>query len=155
MIPELEPVWKQFRETYAALRDALAQVPDDRLTWRPGPRANGVSGIVQHITRGNHVYAQLMEHGEPGPRPQLEAAPPRQQLLDRLAESEQGVRETFGRITPAGLRRTCADDWNPLGPEVQGPLDALWFALQMVRHMAYHLGQINVYLLIWEGEAAE
>ena len=59
MIPELEPVWKQFQETYAALRDALAQVPDDRLTWRPGPRANSVSGIVQHITRGKAVDIRL------------------------------------------------------------------------------------------------
>ena len=38
MIPELEPIWTQFLETYAALRDALTQVPHDRLTWRPRVR---------------------------------------------------------------------------------------------------------------------
>jgi hypothetical protein len=26
---------------------------------------------------------------------------------------------------------------------VAGPLDSLWFAHQMVRHTAYHLGQVN------------
>ena len=36
----------------------------------------------------------------------------------------------------------AADDWNPLGPDVNGPLDALWFLEQMSRHKAYHLGQL-------------
>ena len=34
---------------------------------------------------------------------------------------------------------------------VQGPLDAMWFAQQIVRHSAYHLGQINYILLLLEG----
>jgi hypothetical protein len=42
----------------------------------------------------------------------------------------------------------------PLGPEVQGPLDAMWFAQQIVRHSAYHLGQINYILRLLEGESA-
>jgi hypothetical protein len=89
-----------------------------------------------------------MEHGDLGPRPEMEESPSRQSLHDRLAVSEQRVRETFERMTPAGLRQTRADRWNPLAPVVEGPLDAQWFALQMVRHSAYHLGQLNVYLLI-------
>ena len=68
MTPELEPVWKQWVETDCALRDALAQVPDDRLTWRPGPGTNTVAGIVQHIARANLAYANVMTHGETGER---------------------------------------------------------------------------------------
>jgi uncharacterized damage-inducible protein DinB len=153
MIPELEPIWKQFQETYSALREALEAVPDDRLAWRPGPKANTVSWIVQHINRGNLVYAHFMERGDRGHPPEWEESPSRQRLVDLLADSERRVRETFERMTAEWLNQTRAEDWNPLGPEVDGPLDAGWFALQMVRHSAYHLGQINVYLLIWEGEA--
>ena len=58
-------------------------------------------------------------------------------------------------MTPERLRQIRADRWGPLGPEVPGPLDALWFALQMMRHSAYHLGQINVYLLLLEGESGQ
>jgi uncharacterized damage-inducible protein DinB len=151
MVPELEPIWKQFAETYDALRQALAEVPDERLVWRPGPKANTVAWMVQHIARGNIVYA-MMALDERGERWELEERPSRQRLLERLDESEGRVRNAFERITPAALRQTRADGWGPLGPEVRGPLDALWFAMQMVRHSAYHLGQINVYLLLWEGE---
>ena len=155
VIEELEPIWQQFIETYAALRDALAHVPDSRLTWRPGPQANSVAWIVQHVNRGNLGYAHVMESGEPGPRPDLAESPSRERLIQRLRESEQTVRETYDRMTPEALRQPRADRWNPLGSEVQGPLNALWFAMQMVRHSAYHLGQINVYLLMLEGEAGQ
>jgi uncharacterized damage-inducible protein DinB len=150
MISELEPIWQQFNETYDALRQALAEVPDDRLTWRPGPNANSVAGIVQHVAGANIAYAQVMAYGNRGPRREPVENPGRSGLCERLQESEQAVRETFERMTPEALRQPRADTWNPLGPEVDGPLDALWFALQIVRHSAYHLGQVNVYLLLLE-----
>ena len=152
MTSELEPVWKQFAETYAALREALAEVPDARLSWKPGPATNGVDGIVQHVIRGNTVYANFMERGERGAVGEPEANPSRQSLLARLDESEQRVREQFERMTSETVRQVRAPRWQPLGPEAEGPHDALWFAMQMVRHTAYHLGQVNLYLLIWEGE---
>jgi uncharacterized damage-inducible protein DinB len=155
VISELEPVWKQLGETYDALREALAEVPDERLAWRPGPAANTVALIVQHIARANIRYANMMERSDRGVPWELEESPGRQRLVERLDESERQVRETFERMTPEALRQTRADRWGPLGPEVRGPLDALWFAMQMVRHSAYHLGQINVYLLVWEGEKGE
>jgi uncharacterized damage-inducible protein DinB len=155
MIGELEPVWKQFQETYQALRLALAELPEERVNWRPGPAANTVAGIVQHLARGNGVYASMMEQGQPGERWPDEGRPSRGRLLERLAESEQRVQATFERMTSEALRRPRAERWNPLGPEVAGPLDALWFAQQMVRHSAYHLGQVNVYLLLLEGENSQ
>jgi hypothetical protein len=94
----------------------------------------------------------MMARGERGQRWELEERPSRQRLLERLEESEGCVRDAFEGMTLEALLQTRADCWRPLGPEVEGPLDALWFALQMVRHSAYHLGQINVYLLLWEGE---
>jgi uncharacterized damage-inducible protein DinB len=151
MTPELEPIWQQFAETCSALRQTLAEVPDDRINWQPGPAANSVARIIQHIARGNILYSQMMRGDENGPRRAVEAEPDRARLLDILDESEQIVRQTFDAMTPETLRQMRADDWNPLGPDVAGPLDALWFALQTVRHAAYHLGQMNVYLLLLEG----
>src|SRR5690348_6693700 len=104
MIEALAPIWQQFIETDAALRLALAEVPDERLLWRPGPQANSVAWIVQHVTRGNFCYAHVMEHGERGTLPEFEENPSRERLLERLRESEQQVRETFERMTPAMLR---------------------------------------------------
>src|SRR5437879_4195544 len=150
MTPELEPIWQQLVETDDALRDALARMPDDRLAWRPGAGAKTVAAIVQHIARAILGYANVMEYGEPGHRWEPEESPSRARLLQRLDDSMRRARETFDRMTAEALRQARADRWAPLGPEVQGPLNALWFAMQMVRHSAYHLGQINVYLLMLE-----
>lgn len=151
MISELEPVWKQFTETYDALRQALAEVPDDRLHWKPGPQATTVSEITQHIAGGNRRYAAMID-GIPLVRGPLEEGLGHARLLQLLAESEERVRSVFEALPAEDLHRKRADDWNPLGPEVEGPLDALWFGQQMVRHSAYHLGQINYILRLLEGE---
>lgn len=152
MIPDLEPVWKQFEETYDALRAALAELPDERLGWKPCPTASMALGIVAHIIRANRRYSTLAAGGDiPAGAP--EQFPGRAQMMERLAESEAYVRGVFEQLSADDLKRVCAEDWAPLGPEVAGPLDALWFCHQIVRHTAYHLGQINYILLLLEGGA--
>src|SRR6266700_7545731 len=102
------------------------------IAWRGGPgRRRTPSPGSCSTARANIGYAHVMEHGERGPRWQPEESPSRQWLLDRLDESAQRVQETFEWMTPERLRQIRADRWGPLGPEVPGPLDALWFALQM------------------------
>jgi uncharacterized damage-inducible protein DinB len=150
MIPELEPVWKQFTETYDALRQALAELPDDRLHWKPGPQATTVAEIAQHIAGANGRYAAMID-GAPLIRGPLEEGVGRERLLELLAQSEARVQAVFEQLPAGDLHRKRADHWNPLGPEVQGPLDVLWFAGQIVRHSAYHLGQINYILRLLEG----
>lgn len=154
MTSELEPVWKQFTETYDALREALAEVPDDRLAWEPCPAARSALAIVAHIARANRRYGSLVV-GAGLPSAPPEQIPGRSRMLELLRESEDGVGEVFEQMTPKTLRRRCADDWAPLGPQVQGPLDALWFCHQIVRHTAYHLGQINYILLLLEGYSSD
>jgi len=150
MIDELRPVWKQFEETYVALRDSLAAVPDDALAWRPGRQAVSVAHIVQHVASANSHYASRMDGVERERGGEYEDEPSRAWLVERLNESERRVREAFERVTSDTLRRHCAHEWRPLNeePPVRGPLDVLWFALQTVRHSAYHLGQVNLYLLL-------
>ena len=148
MLAELTPIWKQFEETYAALRPALTAVPDDWLAWCPAPGATCVAAIVQHIAGANVRYCNWIEHGERGRAWEVEEHADRDLLLQRLALSEERVRACFTGLDEAGLRRVIAERWHPLGPEVKGPLDALWFAHQIVRHSAYHLGQIYYILLL-------
>lgn len=149
MTPELEPVWKQFEETYDALRDALSQLPDERLDWRPSAAAPSAAGIVAHIIRGNWRYSSLAAAADL-PAPASEPIPDRPRMRQRLAESQAQVQRVFEQLSTQDLRRVCAEDWSPLGPDVVGPLDALWFCHQIVRHTAYHLGQINYISLLLE-----
>lgn len=150
MLIELEPVWKQFQETYTVLRAAIAVVPDDRLAWQPSPEATSVALIAQHIARANENYANSMEGIRHRADWTLEEDAPRERILQRLDASEARVRACFEGMTAEPLRCVRADRWGPLsGPKATGPLDSLWFAHQMVRHSAYHLGQIHyIHLLL-------
>ena len=150
MIDALKPVWKQSEETYRALRHSLAVVPDADLAWSPGGEAMSVARLIQHIAAANLNYMRHMEGSDRGRAWEFQEVPPRAWLEERLDESERRVRNVFDAMTPESLSRSCADDWSPLSDSnpVEGPLDALWFALQAVRHTAYHLGQLNVYLLV-------
>jgi hypothetical protein len=56
MIQELETVWQQFAGRHEALRRRLAAVPDDRLTWQPGPEATSAAWIMQRVTNTNGRY---------------------------------------------------------------------------------------------------
>lgn len=157
MLDTLKPVWKQFEETYQDLRYALAAVSDDDLTWSPGGEARSVAGLIQHIASANFLYMRILEGDMREHTWEFQDAPTRTWLEERLDESERDVQEVFDAITAGSLAYPRADDWSPLSDVnlVVGPLDGLWFALQAVRHTAYHLGQLNVYLLMRTARRAE
>lgn len=154
MIGALEPVWRQFSETYLSIRQALGEMSDDRLLWTPGPKATSAASIVRHIARANLVYCSQIE-GNPARAVLPEEEPDRAQLLELLDRSEERVRSVFDQATEEELRALRAEDWGPLGYPVEGPLDGLWFAHQIVRHSAYHMGQIVYLLLLLEGERVQ
>lgn len=140
MIPELNPVWKRWEETHAALLECLEQFPEDRFTWRPASKATTAGEIVLHIARAEMGYA-MRAAGQPGMRPDL-VVTDRPSALATVALGAEHARRTADTLTADDLERVVAAEWHPLGPRVEGPLTALWFLEQMIRHKAYHLGQL-------------
>jgi hypothetical protein len=67
-----------------------------------------------------------------------------------LEQGRAAAERAFGALTAAELGLARADEWHPLGPRVVGPLDSLWFLEQMIRHKAYHLGQLWYLSLLLE-----
>jgi hypothetical protein len=154
MLSELQWVYRQLEETYDSLRWVMAEIPDERLWWRPAPTAPAAGWIVQHIAGAITVYGNVMLAGRRGPRQEIEEGLERGALMDRVDLSLKEARAVFERVLPETLHAACSDGWAPMGPRVEGPLDALWFAQQMVRHTAYHVGQLNYISRILEGEGA-
>ncbi|HEY3269336.1 MAG TPA: DinB family protein [Armatimonadota bacterium] len=153
MIEELRPVYQQLEETYDALRAVLEEIPDDRLDWRPAKGMLSASELTQHIARANRTYGRVIFAEPKGDRPPWVQGLGRSELLERVEASLTLAREDFEAITPERLHAPCADHWGPFVIPVQGPLDTLWFAINMVRHTAYHVGQLNTYSLLLEGGA--
>ncbi len=150
MIAELEQVWRRWQETDDALRDCLTGIPSDRYGWQPLPGGTTVGWIVQHIVRADCGYALRVLGEDPGTRPSPEV-PDGVAATGALDLSAEYVRRAFEHSTPDTLRRPLVGEWYPLGPRVEGPLDALWFLEQMIRHKAYHLGQLWYLRMLIEG----
>ena len=148
MIDSLEHVLKRWDETHDAIVDWLAQFPEERLTWSPGGAATSAGGILAHISRANHVYAS-MALGEAIDRPVFHVTN-REQAEQVIAKGDAAVRRALETLCEEDLSVVRADDWGPLGPLVSGPLDSLWFLEQMIRHSAYHLGQLWYLSLLLE-----
>jgi uncharacterized damage-inducible protein DinB len=148
LLDQLKPVARQLDETYEALHISLNQLSDDQLGWSPGGDTKTVAELAQHIASANMTYASVIRAGENQRDWQYEPAPARATLLARIDQSQRIAHEALSVITDDNIHISRCDDWCPNCDEqlIPGPLDALWFGLQMARHTAYHLGQINLYL---------
>lgn len=148
MLDKLKPVARQLDETYEALHISLNLVSDEQLGWSPGGDTNTLAEIAQHIAWSNITYAGVIRAREIEREWQVEAAPARSTLLSRLEDSQRIAHDALAILTDDHIHISRADDWCPNCDEqlIPGPLDGFWFAMQMVRHTAYHLGQINLYL---------
>ena len=141
MIPELEPVWKRWEETHVALLEAIDGLPADRWQWRPTPGATTAGEIIAHIARAEARYAAVIA-AETLPEPRWQVHD-REAARHAVGSAADAARTRVEQLTVADLTRPCAQHWHPLGPRVEGPLDVRWFIEQMIRHKAYHLGQLN------------
>src|SRR5690349_12804921 len=140
MIPALRPIFRHLEETYEAVRISIESAGERGLGWTPSPDAPTFARITEHIASANHTYATVIGPADVRRTWEYDSSPTREWLLARLDESLATARQTIAGVTEENLYDSRADDWCPNcdEQEIQGPLDALWFAQQMVRHTAYH-----------------
>jgi uncharacterized damage-inducible protein DinB len=148
MIETLLPVAGFLQETHEAIRISIDMAGEAGLAWKPAQNAHTFGEIVEHIASGNLSYATVIGPENVRRTWEIDPAPQKEWLLARLNESLETALRILDGVTEDILHIRREYDWNPNCEEqtIREPLDALWFAQQMVRHAAYHLGQINLYL---------
>ena len=113
--------------------------------------------VAEHIASANLTYAAVVGPADVRRKWEFDPAPSIDWLFTKLDSSLAVSREVLEGVTAENLTESRENDWCPNCEEqlIQGPLDALWFAMQMVRHTAYHLGQLNLYLRLLEADGRE
>lgn len=147
MLTELQPIRQRWEETHDALLQIIEQLPADRWQWQPAAGATTAAGIVQHIANSEKRYVEAIRALERGHYPR-KAVTDLATARAALDEAARLARECFDQLAAADLKRVCAETWAPLGPRLDRPFDVLWFLEQIIRHQAYHLGQLNYLLLM-------
>ncbi len=137
-----ERMWDRFK-------DALEDLPEAEIHWRPLPEANSIDLIVRHLRIEAAWHLNSLQHGAPLP---TVAAPAPQEAIDAVPlDFDENLRtleelftrfvETLRTLTPSTLEeRTTIAYGDALKAEGRHYL----LAYQQATHLALHLGQIRM-----------
>ena len=138
-------------ETYKSLGErAMAQVPDDTLTWTPGEDVNSIAVIVHHLS-GNMLSRWtdfLTSDGEKEWRKRDEEFEDqlhsRDEIMARWEEGWSCLFKTLKSLTDEDMARTVKIRSEPHTVEKA--------IIRQLSHYAYHVGQLVYVARIIQGK---
>jgi uncharacterized damage-inducible protein DinB len=138
MLAEAQALWQQFEHVNNEIFKWADGLSDDQLNWKPSGQDTNSIGILMNHILGIEIF-QVAERvgGQSVNRDRASEfanRATRAGLVQRRAEVEKLVRETFDKLTAADLSRTIR---TPNG-EVPVPN----FLLGAVSHVSDHMGQV-------------
>jgi uncharacterized damage-inducible protein DinB len=120
-------------------------IPEDKLQWRPHPKAKSLGELAMHLATLQGSVAQFVEpdSAEVNPLPDKEASS-RPEILQAFAESLQKAKEIVGSTDDA----RAVSEWK-LTKNGQILMTAsrinFWRSI-LLNHNYHHRGQLSVYL---------
>ena len=121
-------------------------IPEDKLSWRPHPKAKSLGELAMHVA---NLQGEVAEIGQPDSKdagnfpPDIEATS-RVQILEAFAESLKKAKEIVGSTDD---KRTLAE-WSLTkdgATLVAMPRIAFWRSI-LLNHNYHHRGQLSAYL---------
>jgi uncharacterized damage-inducible protein DinB len=138
MLAEAQALWEQIEHVNNEIFKWSEGLTDDQLNWKPsGKDTNSIGILISHIM-GVEIF-QVAERvgGQTVNRDRAaEFANPatRAALVQRRAEVEKRVRETFDKLTTADLSRAIKTP--------NGETPVVKFLINSVSHVSDHMGQV-------------
>jgi uncharacterized damage-inducible protein DinB len=127
-------------------RRVLERVPEDRLTWRPHPKARTLGELALHVATVPGGVAEFVSQPSPVQAPQFVDPSPRSasELVPALDESVGKARQILGDMDDAALLET----WRIMRGDLElVAMPRLGFVRSiMLNHWYHHRGQLSVYL---------
>jgi uncharacterized damage-inducible protein DinB len=128
-------------------RRVLERVPDDRLSWRPHPKARSLGQLAFHIATVPARVAALAALPSPAQAPNFaDDSSPKSasELVPMLDQAVATVKQVLGGMDDAALTET----WRlMLGDRELVALPRVAFLRSvMLNHWYHHRGQLTVYL---------
>jgi uncharacterized damage-inducible protein DinB len=130
------------------LTDALADLGDDEIDWRPLPESNSINVIVRHLRIEAQWHLDSLQRGEALPS---DVTPDRQKEIDAVPLDCRANLEQFARLyatfievleatTLNGLRRRTSDAYGNAAASV---VSAHFLGYHQALHVTTHSGQIR------------
>lgn len=141
----IAPFIAEIDEEAEITKRLLEIIPEDKLTWRPHPKAMSLGQLALHIAQSQGAVAEVAQAdtvGLPG-FTQAEAATCAE-ILDAFVESTQEAKD----ILSATSDEQALAEWKLVDGErvlMAMPRTAVWRSI-MLNHNYHHRGQLSTYL---------
>jgi uncharacterized damage-inducible protein DinB len=123
----------------------LERIPENKLTWKPHPKAYSLGQLAMHIAvaQGRVATAAVEDVHEFGP-----TAPPepknRQEIMDAFAASNAHAKQVVKSFDDARMASTWTLKKN--GKVVMSVPRVAFLRAIMMNHIYHHRGQLSVYI---------
>jgi uncharacterized damage-inducible protein DinB len=142
-----ESLLMEFDQEAQTTKRVLERVPDDKLTWKPHPRAFSLGQLALHIAAGpGQIVAAASQDTAEAPNFAQPEAKSRQEVLETFSKSMESARTALKNMDDARLMSTwrLVKNGNPV---MEVPRIAFLRSILM-NHTYHHRGQLSVYLRI-------
>ncbi|MDQ2975245.1 MAG: DinB family protein [Acidobacteriota bacterium] len=142
----IDGILQELEEEARTTRRVLERVPDDKLAWRPHPKARTLGELALHVAMVPGGVAELVASPSPAQVPDFAEATPKSasELIPALDQGIAKAKQALGGMDDATLMAT----WRMMQGEREVfaiPRVALLRSI-MLNHWYHHRGQLSVYL---------
>jgi len=140
-----EPLLMELDQEAAATRRLLARIPDEKLGWKPHPKARSLGQLAVHIAQTQKQVSTMLQTSASEVSMSPENVPATgQEIVSMFDESLAATKELLGGMTDADLMST----WS-LTREGKAIFSAPKIGVVrmiVLNHVYHHRGQLSTYL---------
>lgn len=142
----VDPILMELDQEAEITKRLLDIVPEDKLSWRPHPKAKSLGELAMHVAMLQGGVAEIgqLDTKEAGDFPSEPEATSRAQILEAFAMSLKKAKEIVGSTDDAGAmaewRLTKGDATLWAVPRI-----GFWRSI-LLNHNYHHRGQLSTYL---------
>jgi uncharacterized damage-inducible protein DinB len=143
----VDPILMEIDQEAQTTRRVLDRIPEDKLSWKPHPKAFSLGQLALHIAAapGNIAGAVAQDSFEVPNFAQAEAKS-RQEVLDTFSKSQETVKATLNKMDDAKLMSMWSLTKN--GKVLMSVPRIGFIRSILMNHLYHHRGQLSVYLRI-------
>jgi uncharacterized damage-inducible protein DinB len=143
----IDGMLRELEEEAVTTRRVLERVPENRLGWRPHPKARTLGELALHVAMVPGGVAQLVASPSPAQAPQFRQDPSpasTTELMPALDQSIATAKQVLGGMDDGALTAT----WRLTNGERElfATTRAAMLRSVMLNHWYHHRGQLTVYL---------
>jgi hypothetical protein len=142
--PLLAGILTTTHERHVDMIDLIRDLPDDALSWRPGPEMSSLAGLIRHMMDDETEFVRSlagMPNGWPGTNGEwMDATSAATELVALIVDGDALLKDLYPTLTEEQLRQPHPKSGTPIGQEL----------VEMADHSGMHYGHMQMTRHLYE-----